>query len=246
MDERRLTVFLLDDHELVRRGVRDMLRSAGGFEVVGEAGTAADALGAIPQLRPDVAVLDIRLPDGNGIDVCRALQSSAPGVHCLMLTSFPDDDAIVRSVMAGASGFVEKQIRGVELVDAIRRVALGQSLLDAHATEVLLDRLRHPARVDTRLAGLTDRERDVLRLMADGRTNRQIATELNLAEKTVKNHVSSILAKLGMVRRTEAAVFAATIDRHGTESLPRGGPASPPVKLGETREPDRRAWVFAS
>jgi DNA-binding NarL/FixJ family response regulator len=257
MDERRLTVFLLDDHELVRRGVRDLLLCAGDFDVVGEAGTAADALALIPQLHPDVAVLDIRLPDGNGIDVCRAVQTLAPGVHCLMLTSFPDDDAIVRSVMAGASGFVEKQIRGPELIDAIRRVAAGQSLLDPHATEVLLERLRHPVRVDTRLAGLTERERDVLRLMADGCTNRQIANELTLAEKTVKNHVSSILAKLGMVRRTEAAVFAATLDRDGLDArttdrpaprppVDRSPPPAPADKPVGATDPDPRAWVFAS
>ena len=231
MTDRRLTVFLLDDHELVRRGVRELLSAAGGFEVVGEAGTAAEALRVIPTLRPDVAVLDVRLADGSGIDVCRTLQTAAPGVHCLILTSFPDDDAILAAVMAGASGFVEKKIAGHDLVDAIRRVAGGQSLLDPHATEVLLDRLRHPVRVDARLSCLTERERDVLALMADGKTNRQIGAELTLAEKTVKNHVSSILSKLGMVRRTEAAVFAASIDRR-----PDGtGPAIP----------ERRTSVFA-
>jgi two-component system, NarL family, response regulator DevR len=212
MPDRTLTVYLLDDHELVRRGVRDLLRAAGGMAVVGEAGTAAEALTQIPSVKPDVAVLDVRLPDASGIEVCRALQTTAPTVRCLMLTSFADDDAILGSVLAGAAGFVAKQIRAGELVDAIRRVGAGQSLLDPHATEVLLERLRHPVRVDARLGELTEREREVLRLMADGRTNRQIGAELGLAEKTVKNHVSSILAKLGMARRTEAAVFAATLD----------------------------------
>lgn len=231
MTDRRLTVFLLDDHELVRRGVRELLTAAGGFEVVGESGLAADALRVIPTVQPDVAVLDVRLPDGNGIEVCRALQTSAPRVHCLILTSFPDDEAILAAVMAGASGFVEKKISGHDLVDAIRRVADGQSLLDPHATEVLLDRLRHPVRVDARLSGLTERERDVLALMTDGKTNRQIGTQLTLAEKTVKNHVSSILSKLGMVRRTEAAVFAATLEQGPDRTKPA--------------IPDPRASVFA-
>jgi len=208
-----VTVFLLDDHELVRIGVRDLLRTAGGFEIVGEAATAAAALEAIPRLQPDVAVLDVRLPDGSGIEVCRALQIAAPRVHCLVLSSFPDDEAILAAVMAGAAGFIEKTVHGPDLADAVRRVARGESLLDPHATQVLLERLRHPTRIDARLKVLTERERDVLALMSEGCTNRQIGTKLCLAEKTVKNHVSSILSKLGMMRRTEAAVFAATLER---------------------------------
>lgn len=204
----RIQVFLLDDHEIVRRGVRELLEASGDMEVVGEAGTAAEALARIPATRPQVAVLDVRLPDGNGVEVCREVRSRHPEVQCLMLTSFSDDEALMDAIMAGASGYVLKQIRGTDLADAIRRVAKGESLLDPAVTRRVLDRLRNPAPADDRLAQLTDQERRILDLIARGMTNRQIGNELHLAEKTVKNYVSNLLAKLGMSRRTEAAVFA--------------------------------------
>lgn len=207
----RIQVFLLDDHEIVRRGVRELLEASGDMEVVGEAGTAAEALARIPATRPQVAVLDVRLPDGNGVEVCREVRSRHPEVQCLMLTSFSDDEALMDAIMAGASGYVLKQIRGTDLADAIRRVAKGESLLDPAVTRRVLDRLRNPAPADDRLAQLTDQERRILDLIARGMTNRQIGNELHLAEKTVKNYVSNLLAKLGMSRRTEAAVFAARL-----------------------------------
>ena len=206
--QERIAVFLLDDHEIVRRGVRELLESAGDMEVVGEAGTAQEALARIGATRPRVAVLDVRLPDGNGVEVCRELRSRHPEIQCLMLTSFGDDVALMDAIMAGAAGYVLKQIRGNDLAEAIRRVAKGESLLDPAVTRRVLDRLRNPAPVDDRLAQLTDQERRILELIARGMTNRQIGGELHLAEKTVKNYVSNMLAKLGMSRRTEAAVFA--------------------------------------
>ena len=207
-----ITVFLLDDHEVVRQGVRALLEGSGGIEVVGEASTAADAVARVRALRPRVAVLDVRLPDGNGVEVCREVRSHDPTVACLMLTSYSDDEALFEAIMAGASGYVLKQIRGNELVSAVRRVATGESLLDPAITGQVLKRLREPAPEDERLARLTDQERRILDLIAEGRTNRHIAQQLNLAEKTIKNYVSSLLSKLGMERRTEAAVFAARLD----------------------------------
>ena len=201
-------VFLLDDHEIVRRGVRELLESNDDMEIVGEAGTAEEALARIPATRPRVAVLDVRLPDGNGVEVCREVRSRLPEVQCLMLTSFSDDEALIDAIMAGAAGYVLKQIRGNDLADAIRRVARGESLLDPAVTRSVLDRLRNPAPVDDRLAQLTDQERRILDLIAKGMTNREIGNEMHLAEKTVKNYVSNMLTKLGMRRRTEAAVFA--------------------------------------
>jgi two-component system, NarL family, response regulator DevR len=209
-----ITVFLLDDHEVVRQGVRALLEGSGGIEVVGEASTAADAVARIRALRPRVAVLDVRLPDGNGVEVCREVRSHDPTIACLMLTSYSDDEALFEAIMAGASGYVLKQIRGNELVSAVRRVATGESLLDPAITGQVLRRLREPAPEDERLARLSDQERRILDLIAEGRTNRQIANQLNLAEKTIKNYVSSLLSKLGMERRTEAAVFAARLDNH--------------------------------
>ena len=210
MDEspKPITVFLLDDHEIVRRGVRELIEAEPGLSVVGEAGSAVDALHRIPAARPDVAVLDVRLPDGSGVEVCREVRSQLPGLACLMLTSFSDDDALFEAIMAGASGYVLKQIRGNDLITAIRRVARGESLLDPTVTSKVLHRLRHPSEEDERLAKLTPQERKILDLIAEGATNRQIGTELHLAEKTVKNYVSNMLMKLGMSRRTEAAVFA--------------------------------------
>lgn len=207
-DSTPVKVFLLDDHEIVRRGVRELLEAGGGIEVVGEASTAAEALARIPATKPDVAVLDVRLPDGSGVEVCREVRSEQPSIACLMLTSFSDDDALFEAIMAGASGYVLKQIRGNDLVTAIRRVARGESLLDPSVTAKVLHRLRHPSEEDERLAKLTPQERRILDLIAEGATNRQIGNELHLAEKTVKNYVSNMLMKLGMSRRTEAAVFA--------------------------------------
>jgi two-component system, NarL family, response regulator DevR len=211
-----IRVFLLDDHELVRRGVRDLLWAEDDITVVGDAATAEDALERIPQTKPDVAVLDVRLGDGpgdgSGIEVCREIRSAHPEVACVMLTSFADDDALFAAIMAGAAGYVLKQIRGGELVAAIRRVAAGESLLDPSVTTRVLERLRHPEPVeDDPLAGLTPQERHILDHIADGLTNRQIGTAMFLAEKTVKNYVSALLSKLGMSRRTEAAAYAARL-----------------------------------
>jgi two-component system response regulator DevR len=208
--DRAIRVFLLDDHEVVRRGIADVLE-ADGITIVGEAATAAEALRRIPATSPDVAILDARLPDGSGIDVCRDVRSSMPAVRCLILTSYDDADAVFAAVMGGASGYLLKQIRGTSLVDAVRQVAAGRSLLDPAVTERLLTRLRQGTVTDPRLAALTDREREILGLIADGLTNRQIGDRLFLAEKTVKNYVSGLLAKLGMQRRTQAAVYGATI-----------------------------------
>ena len=204
-------VFLLDDHEIVRRGVKELLESEGDLEVVGEAGTAAEALARIPPTRPDVAVLDVRLPDGDGVQVCRAIRSAHPEIHCLMLTSFADDEALFQAIMAGASGYVLKQIKGADVVDAVRSVAAGRSLLDPSVTARVVERLRNGQEEDELLARLSPQERNILRLIADGLTNRQIAEQVHLAEKTVKNYVSNLLSKLGMERRTQAAVYAARL-----------------------------------
>ncbi|MEV7775156.1 response regulator transcription factor [Kitasatospora sp. NPDC086791] len=209
-DNGRIRVFLLDDHEVVRRGVHDLLSVEGDIEVVGEAGTATEALTRIPAVHPDVAVLDVRLPDGNGVEVCREIRSRLPEIKCLMLTSFSDDEALFDSIMAGASGYVLKAIRGTDLITAVRDVAAGRSLLDPVATSRVLARLRGGGREeDERLAQLTKQERRILDLIGEGMTNRQIGNELHLAEKTVKNYVSSLLAKMGMERRTQAAAFVA-------------------------------------
>ena len=204
-------VFLLDDHEVVRRGLRDLFDAEDDLEVVGEASTAEEALGRIPPTKPDVAVLDVRLGDGgDGVEVCREIRSRHPEVRCLMLTSFADDEALFAAIMAGASGYVLKQVRGNDLLDAVRRVGRGESLLDPTLTGKVLDRLRAKP-VEDELGGLTDQERRILELIAEGRTNRQIAEEIFLAEKTVKNYVSNLLAKLGMSRRSEAAAYAARL-----------------------------------
>ncbi|MFD0279432.1 response regulator [Kitasatospora sp. NPDC127111] len=209
--DRTVRVFLLDDHEVVRRGVRDLLEAEPDIKVVGEAGTCAQALARVPALRPDVAVLDVRLPDGDGVSVCRELRDRLPGLACLMLTSFDDDDALLDAIMAGAAGYVLKQVKGADLVSAVRTVASGQSMLDPATTRRLMESLRHheESATDTALAGLTPREREILALVGEGKTNRQIGEELYLAEKTVKNHVSRLLAKLGVERRLQAAVLAA-------------------------------------
>jgi two-component system, NarL family, response regulator DevR len=204
-----IRVFLLDDHEVVRRGLSDLLGLESDMEVVGEAGTAADALHRVPAARPDVAVLDVRLPDGSGVEVCREIRAQLPEVRCLMLTSYADDEALFDAIMAGASGYVLKEIRGNDLVDAIRQVAAGKSLLDPIATQRVLERLRDGEKHDDRLDALTDQEKRILDLIGEGLTNRQIGERLHLAEKTVKNYVSSLLAKLGMERRTQAAAYSA-------------------------------------
>ncbi|MEU1488246.1 response regulator transcription factor [Streptomyces sp. NPDC005752] len=212
-EEGKIRVFLLDDHEVVRRGVHELLAAEEGIEVVGEAGTAADALARIPATRPDVAVLDVRLPDGSGVEVCREVRSRDESIKCLMLTSYADDEALFDAIMAGASGYVLKAIRGNELLSAVRDVAAGKSLLDPAATARVLERLREgkDGKADDRLAGLTDQERKILDLIGEGLTNRVIGERLHLAEKTIKNYVSSLLSKLGMERRSQAAAYVARL-----------------------------------
>ena len=202
-----IRVFLLDDHELVRRGISALLGAEVDIEVVGEASTAAQAIGRIRATTPDVAVLDVRLPDGSGIDVCRDIRSSLPGTHCLMLTGYDDDEAIYAAVLAGASGYVIKDIRGSGLVDSVRAVAAGRSLLDPVLNRRVVERINENHEADPRLQSLTIRERQILPLIAEGLTNREIGERLNLAEKTVKNYISGLLSKLGLQRRTQAAVL---------------------------------------
>ena len=203
-----IRVFLLDDHEIVRRGLRELLEAEEDMEVVGEAGTAEEAYGRIPATAPQVAVLDVRLPDGDGVEVCREVRSRHPEIACIMLTSFADDEAVYAAILAGASGYVLKQVRGADLVEGIRQVAAGASLLDPTVTTRVLERLRRGNEDDDDLARLTDQERRILELIAEGLTNRQIGERMFLAEKTVKNYVSSMFSKLGMNRRTEAAAYA--------------------------------------
>jgi two-component system response regulator DevR len=209
--EQPIRVFLLDDHEVVRRGVRDLLESEGDISVVGEASTAAEAMARIPAVRPDVAVLDVRLPDGDGVTVCRELRSDFPDLACLMLTSFADDEALFDAIMAGAAGYVLKQVRGADILGAVRTVAAGGSLLDSRTTARVMERLRGQAAEEDPLAVLSDQERRILDLIGEGLTNRQIGERMFLAEKTVKNYVSNLLAKLGMERRTQAAAFVARL-----------------------------------
>jgi DNA-binding NarL/FixJ family response regulator len=218
----QIGVFLLDDHEIVRKGVRDLLEAEPDIVVVGEAGTAASALGRIPAVRPDVAVLDVRLPDGDGVSVCREIRSRMPEVACLMLTSFGDDEALFDAIMAGAAGYVLKQIRGSDLVGAVRTVAAGQSLLDPQAASKVMARMRDRAQRRDPLAGLTEQERRILELIGEGLTNRQIGEQMFLAEKTVKNYISSLFAKLGMERRTQAAAYAARIFENQQDSIRDG------------------------
>ena len=209
--QRRIGVFLVDDHEIVRRGLKELLETEPDIAVIGEAGTAASALARIPALKPDVAVLDVRLPDGDGVSVCRDIRSKMPEVACLMLTSFGDDEALFDAIMAGAAGFVLKQIRGTDLVGAVRALAAGESTLDPEAASRVMKRMRDQASHSDPLTGLTAQERRVLELIGEGLTNRQIGERLFLAEKTVKNYVSALFAKLGMERRTQAAAYAARV-----------------------------------
>jgi two-component system, NarL family, response regulator DevR len=204
-------VFLLDDHEVVRKGLRALVEACDDIEIVGEADTVAEALIRIPENHPDVAILDVRLPDGSGVEVCREVRSTSPDIACVMLTSYSDDEALIASIMAGATGYLLKQVGSLDLLDTIRRAGAGESLLDPALTDRVLERLREGPKTDPRLASLTPQERKILDLIAEGYTNRQIAENMFLAEKTVKNYVSNLLAKLGMERRTQAATFAARL-----------------------------------
>jgi len=208
----QIRVFLLDDHEIVRRGLADLISLQSDLEVVGEAGTAAEALIRITAAQPDVAVLDVRLTDGNGVEVCREIRSLFPHIHVLMLTSYADDEALFNSIMAGASGYVLKEIRGTDLISAIRQVAAGNSLLDPSVTKQVLERLRNGNKANDELSGLTEQEKTILMLIGEGMTNRQIGEKMHLAEKTIKNYVSGLLAKLGMERRTQAAAYVARLE----------------------------------
>jgi DNA-binding NarL/FixJ family response regulator len=211
-------VFLLDDHEVVRRGVRELLEAEDDMDVVGEAGTAEEAVARISAVAPEVAILDVRLPDGDGVEVCREIRSQHPEVACIMLTSYSDDDAVYSAIMAGASGYLLKQVRGTDLIEGVRRVARGESLLDPAVTARVLDRIRHRDETDE-LAALSNQEQTILELIAEGLTNRQIGERMFLAEKTVKNYVSNMLGKLGMSRRAEAAAYAARLsERRGKQT----------------------------
>jgi len=211
---RTIRVYLLDDHEVVRQGLRALLESAGDIEIVGESGSAVDATHRIPALHPDVAVLDARLPDGSGIEVCREVRAVDPSIGALILTSYDDDEALFAAIMAGAAGYVLKEIKGTDLVTAIRQVAAGNSLIDPTMTTRVLERVRHPQTLAPELSQLTEQELKLLGLIAEGLTNRQIGERMFLAEKTVKNYVSSILSKLGLERRTQAAVLASKLLQH--------------------------------
>jgi DNA-binding NarL/FixJ family response regulator len=213
-----ISVFLLDDHEIVRRGVRELLEAERDITVIGEAGTAESALARIPALAPDVAILDVRLPDGDGVSVCREIRSRLPETACLMLTSFGDDEALFDAIMAGAAGYVLKQIRGTDLVGAVRAIASGESLLDPKAASRVMQRMRDQAVRQDPLASLTGQERRILELIGEGLTNRQIGERMFLAEKTVKNYVSALFSKLGMERRTQAAAYAAKMMKEGDAS----------------------------
>ncbi|MFD0776084.1 response regulator [Streptomonospora algeriensis] len=212
--QKSIRVFLVDDHDVVRRGVGAMISDEVDIEVVGEAADAAGAIARIPAIRPDVALLDVLLPDGSGVEVCREVRSRLPELACLMLTSYADDDALYDSVMAGASGYVLKQIHGSDLVGAIRTVAAGESLLDPRSTARMMRRIREDAERTDPLAALSDQERRIFELIGEGLTNRQIGERIYLAEKTVKNYVSSVLSKLDMQRRTQAAAYAAQLKSH--------------------------------
>jgi two-component system response regulator DevR len=215
MSETVIRVFVVDDHEVVRRGLMEVLDAVDDIEIAGEAGTVDDAIGRIPGSNVDVAVLDVRLPDGTGIDIARAVRERDSSIQCLMLTSFDDEEALLNAILAGAAGYLLKQVKGLDLIDAVRRVATGQSLLDPAVTERVLRAVRNGEQRDERLGRLTPQEHRIVELLAEGRTNREIGADMFLAEKTVKNYVSNVLAKLGMSQRTEAAVWAARLDERG-------------------------------
>ncbi len=217
-----IRIFVLDDHELVRTGLQTLLECEEDMEVVGQAATAQLGLEGIADLQPDVAILDVRLPDGSGIEVCREIRSNFPDIACLMLTSYADDEALFSAIMAGAAGYVLKEIGGSDLIGDIRRVSQGASLIDSNLSKEIFDRLRQSQKTEARLSSLSPQERKVLDLIAQGRSNRQIAEEIFLAEKTVKNYVSSLLSKLGMQRRTEAGVYAAILAERRADE-PKGG-----------------------
>lgn len=216
MTDSPIKLFLLDDHEVVRRGLKDLLEQEDDIEIIGEAGLAQEAIALLVELKPDVAVLDARLPDGSGIEVCREVRSIDPSIAVIILTSYDDDDALFAAIMAGAAGYVLKQVRGTDLVNAVRQVASGQSLLDPAVTQRVLTRIREGQPASDPLAALTKQERRILTLIGEGLTNRQIAAEMFLAEKTVKNYVTQLLSKLGLERRTQAAVL---VTRHGATLL---------------------------
>ncbi len=207
-----LRVFLVDDHEMVRRGIAGLLEADPDIEIVGEAATAAQARARILAIKPDVAILDVRLPDGSGVDVCREVRAADPGIRCLMLTSYDDDAAIYAAVIAGAAGYLMKDVLGNSLIEAVRNVGAGRTLLDPTLTKRVLARMKGTERGDSRLDALSPRERQILALIGEGLTNREIGARLSLAEKTIKNYVSALLSKLGLQRRTQAAVLHATID----------------------------------
>jgi len=213
-------LFLVDDHEVVRRGLTELFDAEDDLEVVGEAGTAEQALTRVVSAQPDVAVLDLRLPDGDGVEVCREIRSAHPEIQCVILTSYADDEAVFNAVMAGAAGYLLKDVRGRDLVDGVRKVAQGQSLLDPLVTKRILERLRQGPEEDKRLSSLTDQERRILEHIAEGLTNRQIGEQMFLAEKTVKNYVSNVLMKLGMQRRTQAAAYAARLAAERKDTKP--------------------------
>ncbi len=211
-EDKPLRILLVDDHEVVRAGLRALLDAADGIDVVGEAGSVEEAVRRSGLDSPDVVVLDVRLPDGSGIEACREIRSQFPSTKVLMLTSFADEEALMAAILAGASGYVLKRVRGSDLIDDIRRVGAGESLVDRDMTEKLFERLRHGPRQDALLARLTDQERDLVHLLAEGLSNREIAARMFLAEKTVKNYVSNVLSKMGMNRRTEAAAYVARLE----------------------------------
>lgn len=220
-----IRIVLIDDHEVVRAGIKAMIDAQDDLEVVGEADTAEDGVRRVGYDEPDVVVLDVRLPDGSGVEVCRDIRTRFPDVKVLMLTSFADEEALLSAVLAGASGYVLKRVKGSDLVNDIRRVGAGESLLDPEMTEKLFERLRSGPKSDPLLARLSDQEREIVTHIAEGKTNKQIADDMFLAEKTVKNYVSNLLAKMGMSRRSEAAAYVARLDAESGSLPPEEWPA---------------------
>ncbi len=220
-----IRIVLIDDHEVVRAGIKAMIDAQDDLEVVGEAGTAEDGLRRVGYDEPDVVVLDVRLPDGSGVEACRDIRTRFPDVKVLMLTSFADEEALLSAILAGAAGYVLKRVKGSDLVNDIRRVGAGESLLDPEMTEKLFERLRSGPKSDPLLARLSDQEREIVTHIAEGKTNKQIADDMFLAEKTVKNYVSNLLAKMGMSRRSEAAAYVARLDAERDSLPPEEWPA---------------------